>query len=257
MSGKLIEKPGFWIVLLANLFVIGMLFSTVFSALDTIVAEARLIREENMLLRTDVKEEISIIAKEVEYLRTELEIVYELDEKLQRLLGDSLEVKAYVQENSVAGLSYEEQVKTAFSIVLASERHFEGNECLLWYYVYLINEESHFNPQARSHVAYGPAQVTKDTFEWLGYVDEDIWDIETNIDAGAKFVRYLVDIFEGNLVLVTAGYNAGVSRVRSWVSTGVWDGKFETVNQIPFRETRNHVLKVLDNRPDQAFSVRF
>ena len=65
------------------------------------------------------------------------------------------------------------------------------------------------------------------------------WDVhdpfnpEENIAGGARYLRYLLDRFHGNLPLALAAYNAGATRV-------------EHYNTLPpFHETRRYVKKVL------------
>jgi len=67
----------------------------------------------------------------------------------------------------------------------------------------------------------------------------------TNIDYGTDYLNYLMRRNDGNLVMATAAYNAGYSRVRQWIPqdqalpVDVW------VETIPFRETREYVKAVM------------
>ena len=56
--------------------------------------------------------------------------------------------------------------------------------------------------------------------------------------AGAKYLRYLIDRFDGNTQKAIAAYNAGEGNVR----------RFGGVP--PFRETRNYVSRVQDFQRD-------
>jgi len=251
---KFVDKPSFWIVVVLNLLVIGMLVSFVFDQFDRLYDELRLLRADHSVMREDVSEEIEILKREVAFLRSELGVVYELDDKLNDLLDDSLDVRDYILEYGKNDIDYEDVIVQAFWIVLAKDRHFDGSDELMWFFVSLLKEESHFDPTANSGVARGPAQMTDGTFEAMGYCREDIWVLGLNIDAGAMYVRKLVDRFEGDLVLVTAGYNAGPTAVSSWLSSGVWDGAYCSLENVPYREARNHVKKVFGNAiVDQSF----
>ena len=61
----------------------------------------------------------------------------------------------------------------------------------------------------------------------------DIFDPKQNIDAGTKYLRFLLDLFDGNIELALAGYNAGEYRV---IRNGY------RVPQI--RETQNYVRSI-------------
>ena len=77
-------------------------------------------------------------------------------------------------------------------------------------------------------------------------------DATYNITLGASHLSALVDEFNGSYVLAVASYNAGASRVAEWVrlygdprdkATDVVDW----IETIPFDETRNYVLRVMEN----------
>ena len=52
-------------------------------------------------------------------------------------------------------------------------------------------------------------------------------------------------LFNGNLVTALAAYNAGQTRVQQWLNEQRWDGHEETIDDIPFSETRTYVRRVL------------
>ena len=47
--------------------------------------------------------------------------------------------------------------------------------------------------------------------------------------------------------MVVAAYNAGRGKLKEWVVNGQWDGSPETIDNIPFQETRLYVKNVLKN----------
>lgn len=97
----------------------------------------------------------------------------------------------------------------------------------------------------------GLMQITKETFWWLlSKNGEDIsvdmlYDPETNIKYGTYFLSILYEEF-GSWDTVYAAYNAGRSRVNSWLSDDevTKDGKL--VN-IPYPETARYVKRVSGN----------
>lgn len=99
----------------------------------------------------------------------------------------------------------------------------------------VMQQESSFKRNAVSPKgASGYMQLMPGTARRFGVTD--IFDPKQNIDAGTKYLRFLLDLFKGNVELALAGYNAGEYRV-------IRDGY--RVPQI--RETQNYV-KVISSR---------
>ena len=101
----------------------------------------------------------------------------------------------------------------------------------------VVHTESKFNPTARSRVgAVGLMQLVPRTGRWMGA--NNLLDPVQNIQAGAKYLKYLSDQFNGDQQKVVAAYNAGPGNVQ----------RFNGVP--PFRETRNYVSRVNNYRQD-------
>jgi len=97
----------------------------------------------------------------------------------------------------------------------------------------VIKTESGFRQHAVSHKgAVGLMQLTPATAATLRV--SDIYDPIQNIRGGAKQLRHLLNLYQGDLPLALAAYNAGVRRVQ--------DRKVPRI-----RETRTYVRKVLRN----------
>jgi len=97
----------------------------------------------------------------------------------------------------------------------------------------VIQAESAYNPNARSPKgAVGLMQLMPATAERYGVFDRA--DPESNIEGGSRYLRDLLDMFNGDKNLALAGYNAGENAVKRYGY------------QIPpYRETQNYVKIVM------------
>ena len=97
----------------------------------------------------------------------------------------------------------------------------------------IIKAESNFNHQAVSPVgAKGLMQLMPTTAYALQV--EDSFHPEKNIEGGTRYLRYLLNIYGGDLSLALAAYNAGERAVAKYN------------NRIPpYRETQNYIKRVL------------
>lgn len=101
----------------------------------------------------------------------------------------------------------------------------------------VAHTESKFVPTARSNRgAVGLMQLVPKTGRWLGATN--LTNPAQNIQAGAKYLKYLSDRFGGDNTKAIAAYNAGEGNVR----------RFNGVP--PFRETRNYVQRVRNFQQD-------
>jgi soluble lytic murein transglycosylase len=74
---------------------------------------------------------------------------------------------------------------------------------------------------------------------------EDLFDQETNVRIGARYVEQLLAQFSGNVVHTIAAYNAGPIVVGNWADQHRGRSQDEFVELIPFQETRQYVKRVL------------
>jgi soluble lytic murein transglycosylase len=72
-------------------------------------------------------------------------------------------------------------------------------------------------------------------------------DPETNIKLGTRYLRQMLDKFNGVEEYALAAYNAGDNRVTDWEAAGPYTGMDEFVESIPFTQTREYVEAILRN----------
>lgn len=117
----------------------------------------------------------------------------------------------------------------------------------------VIRVESNYRDDPKSPKgALGIMQVMPETAEWINEREglklnkqEELLKPSVNIRVGTAFLGFLLEQFQGNQVLAVASYNAGQGNVNKWLSNRIWDGQLDTVEQIPFWETRKYVSKVM------------
>jgi soluble lytic murein transglycosylase len=117
----------------------------------------------------------------------------------------------------------------------------------------IIREESQYDVKAVSRVgAIGLMQVMPATANTVAQRvglpavgREELFDQETNIRIGVRYVEQLLEQFSGNLVYTIASYNAGPLAVGNWIAQYRGQGQDEFVELIPYQETRQYVKRVL------------
>ncbi|ACS84375.1 murein transglycosylase [Musicola paradisiaca] len=123
------------------------------------------------------------------------------------------------------------------------------------YAMAIARQESAWNPQARSSVGAAglmqlmpaTAQHTAQMFNVTSYSDSSqLLDPQMNIQLGSSYLEYVYQSFGQNRILASAAYNAGPSRVSTWLKNS--EGRIDAVafvESIPFSETRGYVKNVL------------
>lgn len=93
--------------------------------------------------------------------------------------------------------------------------------------------ESDYSPEVVSEAgAVGIMQLMPETAASLGV--NNIFDAKENIEGGTKYIKQLLNTFDGDVTKAVAAYNAGAQAVKNYNGTP------------PYAETQNYVKKVLD-----------
>jgi hypothetical protein len=79
----------------------------------------------------------------------------------------------------------------------------------------IMHQESSFKTRAMSNKgARGLMQLMPPTASRFGVTN--VWDPKQNIEGGARYMRFLLDLFAGDVNLALAGYNAGEGAVMKY-----------------------------------------
>ena len=115
------------------------------------------------------------------------------------------------------------------SYIVESSRRYSIDPLLIYAQ---MHQESSFKLRATSHKgASGLMQLMPATARRFGVTS--IYDPKQNIDAGVRYMRWLLNTFKGDMVLALAGYNAGEGAVMKYG----W-------NVPPYRETQEYVRRI-------------
>jgi len=110
----------------------------------------------------------------------------------------------------------------------------------------IVKVESDFNPFAISRKgAMGLMQLMPQTANTMNV--RNTFSPDENVEGGVKYLRYLLDRYEGNISLALAAYNAGETAVKKWGTIP------------PFKETQEYVKKILliYNGTGKTFAPRY
>lgn len=117
----------------------------------------------------------------------------------------------------------------------------------------VIREESRFQKDVVSPAdAVGLMQLIPPTARVVarqiginGFTVEMLTIPRVNIEMGIFYLKQVMDEFQGDVELALASYNAGPHRAADWKVRYYGLEKDEFIEEIPFRETRNYIRRIL------------
>ncbi|CAG7655975.1 lytic transglycosylase domain-containing protein [Paenibacillus allorhizosphaerae] len=127
----------------------------------------------------------------------------------------------------------------------------------------IMRVESNFKTGVESKKgAYGLMQLMPDTSDWI--IDKGNFSSNyrsqldnpaVSIELGSWYLNWMHKQFNGNMIAVIAGYNAGHGKVSRWLQEQEWDGTLKNTDMIPYGETRHYVQRVVYyyNKYDQLY----
>lgn len=127
-------------------------------------------------------------------------------------------------------------------------KQYQNNDALM---ISIIREESYFNPQAQSGVgAIGLMQLMPATAHEIGeknnisFNTSYLFNPELNIRLGNLYYSTIRKMLNNKDVSAIAAYNGGIGSVTRWKNTLKYNDTDEFIEQIPYDETKNYVIKV-------------
>lgn len=158
-----------------------------------------------------------------------------------------------IQATIASGAWDELEIRFPLAFIDEFSRTAEQTQMSLPWLFAISRQESAFAADIQSPAgALGLMQLMPNTARQMARASDLTYDRnrlvepDYNIRLGTSYLALAYEEFQGNPVLATAAYNAGIARVKSWLrnqqnplALDIW------IESIPFRETRNYVKNVL------------
>ena len=206
--------------------------------MDTIYPQTRTNQDPNSfenILRTTNKTEFGNLLLGPQSMKVNANI---LKNKSSQTLNNAINelsginsINAATAAAGVSGISSGSKSQILDMITAISQKHGVDEKLVKA----LIRQESGFNPKATSKAgAMGLMQLMPATAKSLGVTDP--YNPMQNVDGGVRYLKSMLNRYNGNIILALAAYNAGPGAVDKY------SGKVP-----PYQETQNYVKNILAN----------
>jgi soluble lytic murein transglycosylase len=126
----------------------------------------------------------------------------------------------------------------------------------------VIYSETRFRPRTSPTGALGLMQIEPATATFLAhrsgatsFTVADLGTPRVNIAYGSYYIRYLLNLYDGNVVMALAAYNGGETNVDHWVQRLKQSHQLFRIADIPIAQTRLYVQEVLSKQ--QAYRAHW
>ena len=126
----------------------------------------------------------------------------------------------------------------------------------------VIYSETRFRPRTSPTGALGLMQIEPATATFLAhrsgatsFTVSDLGTPQVNIAYGSYYIRYLLNLYDGNVVMALAAYNGGETNVDRWVQRLKQSHQRFQIADIPIAQTRLYVQEVLSKQ--QAYRAHW
>lgn len=155
---------------------------------------------------------------------------------------------------TLAEHKYWDDVGLRFPLAFKStvDNHSKRNKIEPEFAFAIARRESSFMPDANSSAgALGLMQMLPSTAKFIAkkkIARNKLFNANTNVKYGTKYLKYLLDRLDGNEITAAAAYNAGIHRVKRWVKLDTPMPADIWIETIPYKETRDYVKSVMAYR---------
>ncbi|MDX1642930.1 MAG: lytic transglycosylase domain-containing protein [Thermoanaerobaculia bacterium] len=133
------------------------------------------------------------------------------------------------------------------------ERHAETNRLGVTVLLAMVRQESAFDVSARSYAgARGLMQVMPATAQELArnmglpFSTDRLDDPDYSVRLGSRYFRQVLDMFDGNLEIALAGYNAGPYRIKRLLRNAGSNPETDRfVEGLPIEESKTYVKRIV------------
>ncbi len=119
----------------------------------------------------------------------------------------------------------------------------------------VIYAETRFEPRTSPTGAEGLMQIEPATARFLAHHTDgyafhvsDLSTPQVNISYGTYYLRYLLNLYNGNKMLALAAYNGGETNVDNWLARARAHHHRLRIADIPLAQTQGYVVEVLSKQ---------